>query len=45
MNPIAVFSPAGLEQYFKDLGVLLGSGAYEPAVATELATRYDTRNV
>jgi mannose-6-phosphate isomerase-like protein (cupin superfamily) len=42
---LTVFSPGGLEQYYKDLAVLLGSGSYDPAVATELGARYGTTNV
>ena len=38
---LGIVSPAGFEQYFRDLAAALGDGPLDPAVAQQIASRYD----
>jgi mannose-6-phosphate isomerase-like protein (cupin superfamily) len=42
---LGVFTPAGFEQYFKDLTGLIAGGPIDPAAVAEVASAYDVQNV
>ena len=37
---LEIISPAGFEDYFRELSEIVGSGAFEPSVVGELGARY-----
>jgi len=41
---LGVYTPAGFEQYFKDLAALLAGGPLDPAAVAEVSARYDIEN-
>jgi hypothetical protein len=38
---LEIISPAGFENYFRELGQMIASGTFTPERRTELADRYD----
>lgn len=38
---LGLVSPAGFEQYFRELAAAAGEGPLDPAVAAEISSRYD----
>src|SRR5262245_21165966 len=42
---LGVYTPAGFEQYFKDLAALLVDGPLDPAAVAKVSSNYDIENV
>jgi mannose-6-phosphate isomerase-like protein (cupin superfamily) len=42
---LTVFTPAGFEQYFRDVAALLADGPLDPDAVAEVASAYDLENV